>query len=71
MTNLDTIMKEKNIPSETLAGYLFMSTRAVDNWREGKSKPLVDIALKVAGYLSVPVDTLFEEESKVVNEQAQ
>lgn len=66
-TRLEELRKRDNLTIAELADRLFLSTRTIDYYLQGKRLPSIDIAFQVAGYFSVSIDYLFLEDNGKMN----
>ena len=54
------LLKEKDCTASRLSRAIGVAHQTVSLWKNGKSVPSIDNALKIAKVLNVPVDTVAE-----------
>lgn len=59
---IDTVLKEKGCKRQALAEYCGISTQVFSDWIRRGNLPVVNVALKMADFLGVSLNWLFEDD---------
>ena len=61
MTRLDLELKKVDNANVVIAALIGKSAQTVQNYRDAKYQPPLDVAMKIAEFIGVPVESLMEE----------